>query len=529
MRIHWTHVIICTSLGVIAWPGTARVQASGPDVIVGELFGEALSPLAIVNHGSPAADPDMAGYSVGTISCNIGDVRVNWIQNSNQHPVICANLYRLKDGRFEQIGMSWVKHGFLALAETLCSGPGGCTAPPSGHPDFGKYLFPGCSDPYSASLNGTQVRLGPRSNINATTGAFTYPYSTIGQANSADPLWKRIQVREEDINPALNAGALYYMEGQYVAADDAAAGNGLNNASYRRVVVTESSAGVFQMTLTDTTVREQYGINAWRANDPSVVESSALVPGDGLFNLAAKVTNLGGGMWHYEYALHNYNSHRSGQAFTVPLPAGAVASAFGFHDCDHHGGDGEPYPNTYSGTDWPATLLSNAVSWATTPHATNANANALRWGTLYNFRFDCDRPPVTGDVTLALFRPGTPAAVSLSTLVPGPPAVEPIPTVSEWGLMLIALLLVSAGLVTMSRMQPMPAAASGCLVPGPRPRMIDSGLYLRVLAVCLGLTATGLLVAFLAYGELAARDVIGSLLCTCVAAHAIHMCLMRDE
>ena len=33
------------------------------------------------------------------------------------------------------------------------------------------------------------------------------------------------------------------------------------------------------------------------------------------------------------------------------------------------------------------------MTWSTETFATNQNANAIRWGTLYNFRFDADRPP----------------------------------------------------------------------------------------------------------------------------------------
>jgi hypothetical protein len=46
------------------------------------------------------------------------------------------------------------------------------------------------------------------------------------------------------------------------------------------------------------------------------------------------------------------------------------------------------------------------VGWATETFAANPNANAIRWGTLYNFRFDAQRAPVTGTITLGLFRPG---------------------------------------------------------------------------------------------------------------------------
>jgi hypothetical protein len=42
----------------------------------------------------------------------------------------------------------------------------------------------------------------------------------------------------------------------------------------------------------------------------------------------------------------------------------------------------------------------------------NQNANALRWGTLYNFRFDADRAPYRVEAELGLFKPGTPTMVS---------------------------------------------------------------------------------------------------------------------
>ena len=48
----------------------------------------------------------------------------------------------------------------------------------------------------------------------------------------------------------------------------------------------------------------------------------------------------------------------------------------------------------------------------------NPDANALRWGTLYNFRFDTTAPPEFGEVTIELFRPGVPIDVTVTVLVP---------------------------------------------------------------------------------------------------------------
>ena len=46
------------------------------------------------------------------------------------------------------------------------------------------------------------------------------------------------------------------------------------------------------------------------------------------------------------------------------------------------------------------------------------DANALRWGTLYNFRFESTRPPATHAVHLGLFRPGIPVSLSVQTIAP---------------------------------------------------------------------------------------------------------------
>lgn len=361
--------------------------AIGPDVIVGDLY-------ELQNWGSSGS---MTALTVGTISCNAGDARLNWYSNTNQHPVIAQNMYRLANGRFEQIGLSWLKHGFFALSGNLCYS--NC------QPTNGSQLGIHCSDPYSAALNGSQANLGPRWQVNASTGAFTYP--------PADPAYsgvlaRRIQVSNSDL---ATPGAMYFVEGHYVSPDDAAAGNQNNNASYRPFNVLNGSAP-FILELSGFTRRRDPAIKAWRANDPFVVETAIQVPDEGLFMLAAKVTDLGNNTWNYEYALQNLNSHRSGKAFAIPLDPGGTVSGIGFHDVNYH--SGEPF----DGTDWPASVGSGKIEWSTTDFSINQNANALRWGTLYNFRFVTNRPPQQTTAELTLFRPGTPTSVFASTVGP---------------------------------------------------------------------------------------------------------------
>ena len=369
---------------------SCALTSKKPDVVVGDLTD-------LVRVGTTNG---ITAYGVGTESCNLGSCWLNWFQDTPDHPVIAQNMYRLKDGRLEQIGQSWLKHGFAAVAGSLC---GTCVTPP----DY-THLGVSCSDPYSAGLNAEQGEMGPRSSVNPTTGVFPYPDPAM--ATTGDVIFKRLQVHNLDLDPATNPGALYFVEGQYITRDDSAAGNGANNASYRKVLV--GAAPTFNLTFDGGTERQLPGVHAWKAADPTVTETA--VQADGRFVVAAKATSLGGSLYHYEYAVQNLNSHRAGQAFSVPLPPGTNVSNVGFHDVDYH--SGEPY----DGTDWTSTVTAGAVTWATVPFATNPDANALRWGTLYNFRFDADVGPGLAGASLGLFRPGSSAGVMLLTVAPGP-------------------------------------------------------------------------------------------------------------
>ena len=384
-----------TALGGICTPST------GPDVIVGDLDG-------IQKWGTVG---NITAYSIATNSCNIGDEPLPWFDSTNQHPVIAQHLYRLMNGRLEQLGISWVKHGFGALAENFC-----CTCQDPGTFDV---LGVGCSDPYTTGLNGDQngffgiAGLGPRSEINASTGVFPFPYGF--QGVSGDAIYKRLQVHNDDLDPAGNIGARYFVEGHYVTPHDAAAGNGTNNASYREVLVGTFSGGGWELNLTNATRAQAPAIQAWQDIDPTVGIEHVDVAGDGRFTLGHLCSDNGDGTWHYEYALYNMNSHSNARSFTVPIAASVNVTNIGFHDVDHH--SGEPY----DGTDWSATLAGGELAWSTQTFAENENANALRWGTLYNFRFDADTPPASVSVTVELFRPAAFGTVTMSACGPQAP------------------------------------------------------------------------------------------------------------
>ncbi len=373
----------------------------GPDVTVFTLLGT-------TQYGSGA--DGIRGYSIGTTSCNIGDQPLNWCDEAGgcglgttdaDHPVIAQNMYRLSDGRFDQIGASWLKHGFFSLNTSSAGcGTGSCQQPPLG----GSQLGVGCTDPYSSGLNG-QWHLGRRSEVNPSTGIFPFPIGGDGDTSAA---WnQRVAVVEDKLNTTINPGARYFIEGHYVAPDDALSGNGLNNASYREVTVNQSN---FNLSVLGATVRERAAIEAWPVIDPSVELVYVDLPTDPVqrFHVARKVTEVvPGELWHYEYAIHNLNSARAADRLAIRFFGATMFSGIGFSDVDAH--SNEPYDTT----DWPSSVSADTVTWAAPPFpSAPEDANAIRWATMYNFWFDANRPP--SDIfshTLDLFEPGTPESV----------------------------------------------------------------------------------------------------------------------
>jgi hypothetical protein len=387
----------------------------GPDVIVGDLNG-------LAQFGG--TNGTQVGLAVGTDSCNAGVVDLNWFAlPSNDHPVIPQNLYRMSGGasnnqRFEQVGQSHVKHAFEALTENLCGF--GCNGV------GGVQLGSGCSDPYVASLNAGPD-LGSRAWINPFTGAFpagnNVANSHVGHAHPGPS--HRILTNITDLNTSLNAGATYYAEGQYVTPHEFAwcqthpgECNMNNNVSYRRYNVT-GTGSPFSFTPVGSTVRMQPAIAAWAG--ATLTEIRPTIGSDGIGVIGHKVTNPSPGVWHYEYAIYNQNMDRGIQAFSLPKPAGVNITNVGFHAPPQHPGwaaDGTVGNTGYSSAPWTQSEADGRVTWSSETLAQNPNANAVRWGTLYNIWFDSDRPPALVTGNLRFFKTGT----GLRVAVQGPSA-----------------------------------------------------------------------------------------------------------
>lgn len=371
--------------------------ASGQDVFYGDIH-------ETQNHGNAGTtNPTIRAYSLGTKTCNLSATSLSWINSGT--PAVAFNMFRLSDGRLTQIGLSWAKHACCVGNSTDSAVCLGSTCSSSG---FG--LRPGCRDTYSASWNSGQSRLGPRSGINPYAATFA---ALAG--NTGDAIFKRLQVLESDLQ---TAGAQYFVDGVYVCSEEAAQPTQWNNASYRRVTVAPTT---YNLTLQGSTIGGIPAIQAWRdhglgANTPdtSVTVGTLDVPSEGRFWYAYKVTGLGGGQYRYDYAVYNLNSDRSGGSFSIGIPTATTISNVGFNAPFYH--SGEPYSNAA----WTTTVSNCAVTWSTPEaYSTNQNSSALRWGTMYNFWFTANRPPVGGTATLGLFKPHSPQSLAITVSVPG--------------------------------------------------------------------------------------------------------------
>jgi hypothetical protein len=407
-----------------AGPGTPTL-VPGPDIIVGDLPN--MLELGTNSTGT------QVGLGVATTSCNNGDQPVDFFALPNtDHPFFPQNFYRMSGGadnleRFEQIGQAWIKHTFGADELDACAlgcNTNNCT-------QFSQ-LCPGCADPYLADENGFYNLLGSRAWVNPFTGVFlSNPDPTNHDGHTHDDVSHRIRVNVADLNTTLNTGATYFAEAAYLDPLEytwcqAHPGqcNMYNNASYRHFQVNGTTN--FTFSPLDQTVRTQPAIMAWTGATVNQVQPD---PGnDGIWFMGYKVTNPTPGVYHYEYAVYNYNLDRSIQSFSVPLGAGANLSNIGFHAPPQEPGwanDGTFNNQGYSSTPWVVTQASDSITWNSETFAQNQNANAIRFGTLYNFRFDVDQPPQSTNATVGFFKTGSPITVAIQAPAGG---ATPTPT-----------------------------------------------------------------------------------------------------
>jgi hypothetical protein len=351
-------------------------------------------------------DGNAVGLAAATTSWNIGSQKLDWWAEPDwRHPYIVQNLYRIKDDRFEQIGQSWVKHGFFALSDSQCDTQ--CSESTDG-----TSLAPGCTDTYGASTNAAQGSLRPRFEIDPWDGIWTDTGALPPVHNSVD---HRLQVDDADLDPTRNDNATYFLEGYYVHYQDIEV---MNSASWKPTTVSGSPGGIWRFVMSLPGVRPNIGfaLDAWTGARKSVLaETSPPVKfssNDGRSLLAAKATQLGSGRWRYVYALLNVDMDRQVASFEIALTANTNITDVAFH-APLHNGEAINAPGGIAITNdpWTAATGPTAVTWTT-------STNPLRWGSVYTYSFVADRPPSNVTVTVKPFRGKGAATISATTLGP---------------------------------------------------------------------------------------------------------------
>lgn len=349
---------------------------------------------------------------------NVGSADVPWWHQftspqppygNDQHPFLVWNLYRLDgDGRFEQIGVSGVKHAFFSVNS-------GC--PCAG----GNILWTDCKDTYSASNNDLGTYLAPRGEIVPADGLWGRCNSLFDsdcdgdqETVTTDPFDNRLRVMEQDLDPLAYPGARYFVEAWYVVRDDI---DIFNTMGWREVTPTWNGA-TWEFPVAGD-FNEGPALDAW-------VNPAALTPGqdsvvletaDGNVRVSVAVTDLQNGTWRYHYGVMNHDFMRAGTAGSEPnlelltnvgfnameVPRATTASVtdIGFARADRT-----------RGQDWATTVQPDAVRWE------NPGDTPLNWGTAFRFSMVVDRPP--GLVTLRLFPDAAGAPLGVTVLGPEP-------------------------------------------------------------------------------------------------------------
>lgn len=352
--------------------------------------------------------------------------------NNDQHPYLVWNLYRIDaDGTLVQVARSGLKHAF-ATANTGCND---ATCVRNGH-----ILGRACADLYNAGSNDTWNALSPRNEVIASTGQWGRCGSVwddrINQSGVPPEEWAvgcdgvqdaapvndcyryRLVARETDIDPALHAGARWYVDAWYVVRDDVDIFSTMGWRELHPAWRDDLDPARWDVGDPGPFVRGHV-VDAWLARTPPSQWSARglLEAANGHVLVGTRVRRVDGG-YRYDYAMMNLDlTHAQTDGaepdlrvvwqagidrFAVSPRDGATASARDFRD-----GDAD------AGNDWSAAVEGDDVAWLA-PDA----AAQLAWGSLAGFTLVSPHPPGPGHVRVSV--PGIDAAAlaDIEALVP---------------------------------------------------------------------------------------------------------------
>lgn len=344
---------------------------------------------------------------------NVGTGDVPWIakfeenilyphEPEDQHPYLVWSLYRIHDGRIEQLAVSGAKHAFNTINRNCDISCGYLS---------GDVLGPGCEDDYGAETNDQNGLMGPRDEIKASRGRFESIGSFFDenkdgtQEVDSGPFENRLLVDAEELE---FEGAEYFVDAWYVVQCDA---DIWNSMGYRQVDPEAGQSGGWTFGLVsgyrpgpviDEWLAE--GFSGWSGHATAVVPSSS--PGgdcpenrpQGHARMLVRVEPEPDGRYRYIYALQNFDIDRGIDRVTIPLADGASVSDISVSGPDISG--------------WSGSSTSGEIVFETADRH-------MPWMALYNFEFVSSASPARGDAVLGLVESDPPEGQVIDTIVPG--------------------------------------------------------------------------------------------------------------
>lgn len=359
-------------------------------------------------------------------------------QGNDQHPNLIWSLYRRDaDGSITQIGRSGMKHAFLTTNQNPPDPPDTCIDDNGSH-----VLGRACQDTYGTGNNDSTADLGPTRELIAGFGIWgrcgsVFDPDCNGLENGpTGNFTNRMLVDEADM-PATAGGISYLFESWYVVRDDI----NIYNTMANRGAVPSWSGSAWSIANTGDAYALGPAIDRWLPAgtvSPAAVNQElnvarSVVAGStagetiyesGHSKVAIKTTNLGDGTWRYDYAVMNFDYARAAttgvesthtlrvlrnhgfKSFSVPHAPGVTISAVVYADGD------------VVRPDWVQTDDGSSLIW-TAP----SDAASLDWGVMTRFSFVANAPPISGQVTLNVTEPGTPASYAVGSLAIGAPGL----------------------------------------------------------------------------------------------------------
>ena len=324
----------------------------------------------------------------------------------DQHPFLVWNMYRIADGRIQQLGSSGVKHAFLTINSNCTIDCGS-----------GNVLWPGCEDVYSSGTNNSNFNQGPREDVLPaeglffSAGSFFDPDRTGDQTNDSTTWQNRLMVDENELQ---TPDATYFLDSWYVVQYDI---DIWNSMGFHEINPSPSGNGWSFGPLgpfTEGPVLDQWiefgSMSPLQAHESIVVASEtpdAPYPGNmpqGHLRVLVDAIETSPGVWRYNYAIQNFDFTRAINQLRIPLPDSAQLFDTFFYS---------PEVDGVVGDDWTVSRDNDQLVFDAPAN------NHLRWFSLYNFEIETNAVPGSDEVRLIPAQAGFPSELSVEIIVPG--------------------------------------------------------------------------------------------------------------